>query len=127
MTKRGFGVVALFTAAVILAAQPARATFHVIVIDQVFFGFPEAPHAQYVMLRIEAPVQSSVHAQPFPLFDASGTALAPFAAFCPQRSSCDLPRVSPACSAGGCPTTDTNNRRVLAATPWAAGLFCITP
>jgi hypothetical protein len=111
-----------------LSAIPALATFHIMVIEEVFFGLPEAPAAQFVVLEMQAPVQTAVYGQPFGRFDASGAALEPFAAFCATpRAACSFPTVSPACSAGDCPTAfDANGRSVLAATRWAQGLFCVT-
>jgi len=116
------------TAAALLAALPARATFHVITIDQMFPGLEEAPAAQYVVLRMEAPLQIAVYAQPVPIYDASGTSAGNFAAFCATpRSSCSFPTVSPACAAGGCPNAfASNDSRVFVATRWAQDLFCLT-
>jgi hypothetical protein len=107
----------------------AHATFHIMVIDQMFPGVPEAPDAQYVMLRTESVLQTFVHEQPVPIFDALGMPLDSFATFCSQSGSCDLPRVSPACTMGGCPQgTDpaSNGANILIATPWAQELFCVT-
>ncbi len=107
----------------------AQATFHIVVIDQVFLGFEEAPAAQFVMLRTEEDLQTFVHKQVVSAFDASGGALTQFAAFCADTPACDLPEVSPACAQGGCPTaTERNNdSRILIATAWAQDLFCVTP
>jgi hypothetical protein len=119
--------VAAFIAAIV-AAAPANATFHIIVIDQMFPGFAQAPDSQYVVLRMESDLQTFVHKQPLPTDDASGNQLAPFAMFCSATTGqCDLPTVSPACADGTCPTFDKgNDSRVLVATPWAQDLFCIT-
>lgn len=126
--KRHALAAAVFVTLLFLRSQ-AQATFHVIVIDEVFFGFAQAPEAQYVVLRMEAPLQTLVHGQPLPTFDASGGEGSPFATFCTgSGTSCDLPAVSPACAAGGCPSSfNANGRRVLIATPRAQELFCITP
>lgn len=112
----------------LLLGSPAHATFHIIVIDQVFFGFAQAPDAQFVVLRMEAPLQTLVHGQPIPTENGAGTAGPPFATFCTGAgTSCDLPAVSPACAAGGCPTAfNAEGRHVLIATPRAEELFCIT-
>ena len=121
-------VAVAFTAAVLAAAVPANATFHIIIIDQMFPGFEAAPGAQYVVLRMESDLQTFVHKQSLPTSDASGNPRAPFAAFCSASTGqCDLPTVSPACADGTCPTFDQgNDARVLVATPWAQDLFCIT-
>src|SRR6185295_10831301 len=75
-------------------------------------------------------LQTFVHEQPVPIFDASGAPLGSFATFCSTGGgSCDLPRISPACSGGGCPqgtSPASNGARILIATPWAQGLFCVT-
>lgn len=118
---------AICTGAVILA-RAAQATFHIVVIDEAFFGFPQAPQAQYVMLRMEAGAQTNVHGQPLPIDDGTGSPLAPFATFCASASECNLPHVSPACSAGGCPSPlQAAGARVLVATAQARDLFCVTP
>ncbi len=125
--KRCSAALLLAASAVLGFVRPACATFHVIVIDQAFFGYPQAPDAQYVMLRMEAAAQTNVHAQPLPVDDASGNPLAPFGTFCATQSHCNLPGVSPACAAGGCPTPLTaSGAHVFVATPRAQDLFCIT-
>lgn len=120
--------VGLGAAALALVVARAEATFHIMVIDQVFPGFEQAPDAQYVMMRIEADVQSLVNGQSFATFDAAGDALDPFGGFCPTPSpSCRLPKVSPACAQGGCSSTETNDGRLFVATQRAADLFCLAP
>lgn len=126
--KRTGLALAVFAGALLMPAPAAQATFHIIVIDQAFFGFAQAPQAQYVMLRMEAALQTNVHGQPLPTEDGTGNARPPFAAFCAGASECNLPRVSPACSAGDCPLPlQANGSRVLVATAPARDLFCITP
>src|SRR5690242_19609002 len=98
--KRLFLAAALQAAVLLLLVTRSNATFHIMVVDQVFPGFPAAPEAQYVMLRTEFEVQTLVHGQPFPMSDASGNALGSFATFCATGSVRDFPRVSPACSGG---------------------------
>ncbi len=115
--------------ALVLAALPARATFHIMVIDEVFPGFEQAPDAQFVVLRMEAGAQVAVHGQPITTFDASGNSLPPFAQFCSTpASACSLPKVSPACAANDCTSPlEANDHRVLIATARARDLFCVTP
>ena len=125
--KRASIAVALCALSSLVAIPPAHATFHIMVIEQVFTGLEQAPHAQYVMLRMQAPFQTAVFGQPFPVFDAAGDPLETFAAFCANATACSLPAVSPACAANDCPKpANANNHNVLAATPWAQGLFCVT-
>lgn len=126
--KRASAAVVFVTVSILCAALPARATFHIMVVDQLFPGLESAPHAQYVMLRTLAPFQTAVYGQPLSVFDAAGNALGTFGTFCnAPRQSCILPAVSPACSAGGCPGgLATNGRSILAATRWAQDLFCVT-
>lgn len=126
--KRACATVALLAVITLVCVVPVYATYHIVVIDEMFPGLEQAPHAQYVMLRTQAPVQTAVYGQPFAAFDAAGNALGTFATFCSTpRQSCVLPAVSPACSAGGCPQPfDSNNRNILAATRWAQDLFCVT-
>ncbi len=123
--KKAFTAVVALTIGALLATSPANATFHIMVIDQVFFGFPGAEAAQYVMLRPEAGLQVFVHDQVINTFDASGAALTPFGTFC---HTCNLPNGSPACADHGCPPIDkSNDTRILVATAWARDLFCVTP
>jgi hypothetical protein len=126
--RRTSVAIALFTLSSLIGALPALATYHIMVIDQVFPGIEQAPHAQYVMLRTQAPLQTAVFGQPLPVSDAGGNPLGTFATFCTTpKQSCVLPAVSPACSAGDCPQPfDANNRHILVATPWAQDLFCVT-
>jgi hypothetical protein len=127
MLRRASAVFAVCVANILGTILPARATFHIMVVDQVFPGLEQAPHAQYVMLRMQAPFQTAVFGQPFSVFDAAGNPLGTFGAFCANRSACSLPAASPACNAGGCPgALDADDRNVLAATPWAQDLFCVT-
>lgn len=118
----------LFSAVAILAAMPAAATYHIVVIQQVFGGYEQAPGAQYVVLRLQADLQTFVRGQALPTFDAAGDSNGDFAAFCDMRTGCDLPATSPACAQGGCPSPFTgNDSSVLVATEWARDLFCVTP
>ena len=127
--RRASTAVALCMLSVLAAALPAHATFHIMVVEQMFPGFEQAPHAQYVMLRMQAPLQTAVYGQPFPVFDAAGNSLGTFGTFCTaaKLASCSFPAVSPACTAGDCVGPfDAEGHNVLAATPWAQGLFCVT-
>jgi hypothetical protein len=113
-----------------LSPCPAAATYHIMVIQEVFGGFEQAPGAQYVVLRTQANLQTLVHGQTLPTFDAAGNPAGDFAAFCPTLagSQCDLPNVSPACAGGGCPSfLEGNDSFIAVATPWARDLFCVTP
>lgn len=123
--KKAFTAVVALTIGALLMASQANATFHIMVIDEAFFGFPDAPGAQYVMLRPEANGQVFVQNQVVKTFDANGGALPAFGAFC---RACNLPVGSPACKQGGCPIpTAANDTRILVATVWARDLFCVTP
>jgi len=126
MKKRTWLV--LVACAGVLAAPAARATHHLIAIDQVFPGFEEAPAAQYVVLRTQAALQTVVHGQQIFAADAAGNPQPPFAAFCTTTGDCDLPDASPACAPDQCPPPGgANDRKIFVATRWAEGLFCITP
>jgi len=102
------------------------------VVDEVFPGLEQAPAAQYVMMKMQAPVQTLVFGQPVTAQNGSGEALANFGAFCLRgptgsRNDCSLPKVSPACAAGGCPDSlMATGSKILFATRWAEGLFCVT-
>ncbi len=125
--RRASAAVALLSVSIVLVALPAKATYHLMVIEQVFLGLTEAPHAQYVLLRTQAPLQTAVYGQPFSVSNAAGNSVGTFGTFCTTpRQSCVLPAVSPACRGGGCPQPfDSNGRAILAATPWAQDLFCV--
>lgn len=106
----------------------AAATYHIMVIQEVFAGFEQAPGAQYVVLRPQADLQTFVRGQAVTVFDAAGNPLDDFAAFCPMRTGCDLPLTSLACAQGGCPSPlSGNDTPILVATAWARDLFCVTP
>lgn len=69
-------------AAVLLThANPAWAPFHLVVIEQVFFGSEDCPDAQYVMLRTIAPGQVLVAGQRFTQQNADATPADDFGAF----------------------------------------------
>jgi len=127
--KKFFVYCGLVAAIVAGGSHRVAATYHVMVIQEVFPGFAQAPAAQYVVLRTQSDLQTLVHGQVLPTFDASGSSAGAFASFCPlARPQCDLPQVSPACAGGGCPSfLQGNDSRILVATPWAAGLLCVTP
>jgi hypothetical protein len=55
-----------------LAARPAAATFHLIMIVEVFVGSAVAPDAQYVVLQMYAADQTNLGSHPMRLFDAQG-------------------------------------------------------
>src|SRR5262245_7188907 len=101
--KRTVTLTGLAIAALAAGAFPAWATYHIMVVQQVFPGLETAPAAQYVMMQMQAPVQTLVFGQPVTVEDGSGTALPNFGEFCLRgptgsRNDCSLPKVSPACS-----------------------------
>lgn len=119
---------ACLTLWLILNPLAATATYHIMVIQEVFAGYEEAPGAQYVILRPQADLQTFVRGQALPVFDAMGEPTGDFAAFCGERTRCDLPAVSPACAEGGCPSPLAgNDTPILVATEWARDLFCVEP
>jgi hypothetical protein len=96
-------------AAPVLWSTPAWAPFHLVVIEQVFFGTADCPNAQYVMLRTTAPGQVLVAGQTFPAQNADGSSAGNFATFADSLSNGDL------------------GAAMLVATADAATLFGITP
>lgn len=119
------GVSALW---VMLSPLATAATYHIMVIQEVFAGYAQAPGAQYVILRPQADLQTFVRGQRLTTFDAAGDALEDFAGFCSARTGCDLPATSPACAEGGCPSPlGGNDTPILVATEWARDLFCVEP
>jgi hypothetical protein len=68
-------------AALLLSATPAWAPFHLLVIDEIFFGTEECPDAQYVVLRTTAFGMTLVRNQEFDTQLADGTVSADFGKF----------------------------------------------
>lgn len=71
------GVIAAF----LVNAAPVLAPYHVLVIEEIFFGSAEAPNAQYVMLRTLAGFQVFVDNQKISVQAADGAAAAEFGEF----------------------------------------------
>lgn len=95
-------------AATLFLARPAWAPYHLLVIEQVFFGTERVPDAQFVVLRTIAPGQIFVNAQEFNLQTADGTAAPLFAKF--TRNFTQRPAAGTA---------------MLAGTQAAQDLFCL--
>jgi hypothetical protein len=55
-----------------LHAEPARASFHLVMVEEVFPGYASAPNAQFVELQMYAPDQNFVMGQAIQVFDATG-------------------------------------------------------
>src|SRR5262249_31776022 len=73
--------VATAVAAVLLHAGRAWAPYHVVVVDQVFFGTADCPNAQYVMMRQLAPQQRFINGQKVTTQNADGSAAGDFGTF----------------------------------------------
>lgn len=100
----------LLSAMMVVAATPARAAFHIMVIDEIYPGHPGAPDAQYVMLRVTSTFggQNFVGGQSITSFSADGTPQDVFGTF-----GSDVP-------------DGTFDARILMATQEAVDLFDIT-
>jgi len=98
---RRFG--SLLALALIAAAAPARADFHMMLIVEFFSGSAAAPDAQYVVLQMHAAGQSNLAAHPMRFFNASGQSLGT-ASF-------------------GTISNDADDARILIATSTAEALF----
>jgi hypothetical protein len=107
MTRRRW--LAAFALATLVLARPAWAPFHLMVIDQLFFGLAGLPGAHYVQLRTLAIGQVSVQGQSFQLQNADGSSAPSFGAF---DFSIDLPNFDA-------------DVPVLAGTREARDLFCV--
>lgn len=81
MSRLSRGLAAAVFAAYLLWAGPALAPYHVLVIEEIFFGSEAAPNAQYVMLRTLAIFQVFVDNQKITVQTADGTAAADFGEF----------------------------------------------
>jgi len=62
-----------------LQVEPAHASFHLIMVVQVFPGFASAPNAQFVELQMYAPDQNFVAGQSILVYDSTGGFLRQFA------------------------------------------------
>ena len=71
--------IAILTAA--LGLSPAFATFHLMVVEEVFPGTADAPDAQYVMLRMTSGGQNFVSGTFITVQDAAGNSLGRFGTF----------------------------------------------
>ena len=96
------------TAVVLLHAGRAWAPYHLVVIDQVFFGTADCPNAQYVMMRLLSPGMVFVQSQKVRTQTGDGTAAADFGQFTERLANG---------SAGDA---------FIMGTPEAAGLFGLT-
>jgi hypothetical protein len=106
VSKRAVCVAA--TLAVMANARPTSAAFHLMEVEEVYFGSEDCPDAQYVMLRTTAAFQNFVANQPIATFDAGGTAAGNFGVF-PMNLS-----------------NSTDGVAILMGTAEAQGLFGIT-
>ena len=73
--------VGALVAAVLLHAGRAWAPFHVVNVDQVFFGTADCPNAQYVAMRLLAPGMTSINTQMVTTQNADGTTAPAFGTF----------------------------------------------
>jgi len=73
--------VAAVVAAVVLHAGRAWAPYHVVVVDQVFFGSADCPNAQYVMMRILSTGMGFIAHQKVTTQNADGSAAGDFGTF----------------------------------------------
>lgn len=86
MKRTAAAVIAV--AATLVLVKPAWAPYHLLVIEQVFFGTETVPRAQFVVLRTTASGQIFVNAQQFTQQNADGSEAPLFGAFSqsfPQR------------------------------------------
>ena len=72
-----------------LPLDVASAAFHLVTIEQVFFGSEECPGAQYVMLRTQAANQVFVNGQRVTSQNADGSAAEDSGAFSDRLSNAD--------------------------------------
>jgi hypothetical protein len=79
----------LLAALFCLQAQPARAQFDLIMVEEVFPGFASAPDAQFVELQAYASDQTGVMGQSILLFDSTGGFLQQFAFSSPVANGAD--------------------------------------
>jgi hypothetical protein len=73
--------IAASVAACLLHAERAWAPFHVVVVDQVFFGTADCPNAQYVMMRMLASSMQFINGQKVRAQNADGSAAPDFGTF----------------------------------------------
>lgn len=85
-STRWLSVIVLVGAAVLRGA-PASAAFHLMAVDQVFFGTEDCPNAHYVMLRMLAGGQTFVSGQRITNQNPDGSAATDFGAFASNVSN----------------------------------------
>lgn len=85
-TTRWLAVIAL-VAAVVLQAGRAWAPYHVVVVDQVFFGTEDCPNAQYVMMRLTGAGMRFVGGQRVMSQNADGSDADDFGTFATEVSN----------------------------------------
>src|SRR5262245_17035402 len=105
-TTRWLAVIAL-VGAVLLHAGRAWAPFHIMAVDEVFFGTGDCPNAQYVRLRLLAPGMTFVNGQRVTTQNADGSNADDFGSFDKNASN------------------GANGSNILMGTADAAGLFGI--
>src|SRR5262245_30728585 len=98
---------AVVSLAILLAAKPAAAAFHLMKITEVFPGTAGAPNAQYIELQMYTSGQNFVNAHTVTVFNAAGTAVMTY------TFPADLPN-------------GVNQATILIATAEAAALFGVT-
>ncbi|HYD50886.1 MAG TPA: hypothetical protein VEB21_21195 [Terriglobales bacterium] len=81
MVSRRRLLAVLSSITLVLRAGPAWAPFHLVVIEEVFFGTPACPEAQYVMLRTIQAGQTLVAGQMVNVQTADGSAAPAFGTF----------------------------------------------
>jgi cysteine-rich repeat protein len=91
----------------VLGSKPASATFHEIMVKEVFPGTAAAPNAQYVMLQAWAQFQNAVGGHTLTVYDAAGVSVGTFTFAAPVGNSAD-------------------QMTLFIATPQAATLFNLT-
>src|SRR5688572_10968402 len=72
---RAFLVASLVVSGLALSSQPAHASFHLMMIREVFAGSAAQPNAHFVELQMHSSGQNFVDGKQVKIFDAAGTEL----------------------------------------------------
>lgn len=89
LRKAGTVVACAAAAAGLVWSTPAWAAFHLVMIDQVFFGTADCPNAQYVMMRTQAPGQVILGGRSIVTDNADGSDAGVFGTFTETLSNGD--------------------------------------
>ena len=115
---------AAIAAAGLAWAAPAAATFHLMLIVEVFVGAAAAPDAQYVVLQMYSPDQTNLSTHPMRYYDAEGSQFTLVDPFGPISNGADNAKILVATSTAEALLGVTADLRVPVRMDPAGGKVC---